>query len=321
MRAHYNDLLSEALNSLQTSTAVAVCFRLSAPFAIHKVGVQGIPFRIGDGEPYWLRVENDDDWVRVDPGDVVLMPHGSAHTIASAKDLHPTPVGELLAQIGIDEWTGPKSTPPTGAEIQWGGAGGRSTIIAGILSPRDFHVTPVLRLLPRLIHIRAAHSTMTPRLAATLSAVIDEFNEGAPGWTYTVCRLTEVIFCQALRAHLQGNASGARGWLQAMSDPRISESLALMHHETAKDWTLDSLARAVGMSRSRFASRFEELLGETPMRYFTQIRLSEAADRLARGDAVLQAAEAAGYASEKAFARAFKQWAGMPPAQYRRTAG
>ena len=319
MRKRHTDMLSEALNSLQTSTAVAVCFRLTAPFAIRKVGVQGIPFRIGDGEPYWLRVESD-DWVRVDPGDIVLMPHGSAHTIASQPDLEPIPVGQLLAQSGFDEWTGPTSTQPVGAEIRWGGDGKLSTIVAGILSPRDFEITPVLRFLPRLIHIRATNSAMTPRLAATLSAVLDEFYESAQGWTYTVCRLAEIVFCQSLRAYLQSGAGNSRGWLLAMSDPQIGEALALVHRDPARDWTVDGLARAIGMSRSRFASRFEELLGETPMRYLTQIRMSEAAERLVRGEGVVRVAEAAGYASEKAFARAFKQWSGVPPSQYRRTA-
>lgn len=312
------DLLSAALNSLQTQTAVAVGFHLSAPFAIHKVGVQGIPFRIASGEPYWLRVD-EDDWLRVNPGDIVLMPHGSAHTIASQQDLAPTPIGQVLALSDIDEWIGPESMPPVGAEITWGGGGTQTTIVAGILSPRDFGVTPVLRLLPRVIHIQAAHSAMTPRLASTLSAVLAEFAESAPGWTYTVSRLAEVVFCQSLRIHLQNNSQSTRGWLMAMSDPRISRVLALIHRDAAQGWSVEDLARTAGMSRSRFASRFEALLGETPMRYLTQVRLTEAADRLARGGGVARAAEAAGYASEKAFSRAFKQWSGVPPAQYRKS--
>lgn len=319
MYEHHADVLSEALNSLQTSTAVAVCFRLTAPFSISKSSVQGIPFRIADGEPYWLRVEPD-DWVRVDPGDIVLMPHGSAHVIASHPDLEPVPIGLLLARNGLDEWTGPKNARPIGAEIRWGGDGKPSTIVAGILSPRDFEVSPVLRSLPRLLHIRAANSAMAPGLRAILSAVLDEFNEGGPGWTYTVCRLAEIIFCQALRSYLRSEATNARGWLLAMSDSRISEALMLIHRDPAHDWTVDGLARAIGMSRSRFALRFEELLGETPVRYLTQVRMSLAAERLVRGDGVARAAEAVGYASEKAFARAFKQWAGVPPIQYRRSA-
>ena len=104
-----------------------------------------------------------------------------------------------------------------------------------------------------------------------------------------------------------------------MADPQIGRALLLMQEAIAKPWSVDSLAREVGMSRTRFAARFLSLVGATPMDFLTRVRLAHAAERLVRGDRVGAVAEAAGYGSEKAFSRAFRRWAGMPPGSFRTT--
>lgn len=311
------DPLSELLDTLSASTAVAVCFRFSEPFAISKGRVLGVPFRIGEGRPYWLRIEGE-SWVRIEPGDLVLLPHGDPHVIASDRHSSATPMSSVLASLGVPEWVSSQDELPCIVEVRWGGQGAATTVVAGILSFHDFAHNPVLESLPRLIHVRAAESTMVPRLASTLLALLDEFTETAPGWSYTVCRMAEVILAQALRAHFELGATKPPGWFRAVSDPEISRSIILLHREFAIPWTVASLAKTVGMSRTRFASRFTLLLGNTPMGYLAHVRFAHAANRLARGDDVIKTAVAVGYGSEKAFSRAFRRWAGVPPGRYGR---
>ena len=151
-----------------------------------------------------------------------------------------------------------------------------------------------------------------------MQALHDEAKEAEPGWNIAVCRLAEAIFVQALRAHVALQREVRPGWFEALGDPKIGRSIQLLHRELAGDWTVEKLATAVGMSRSRFAARFSQLLGKSPMAYLLQARLSLAAEQLGRGGSVATVAASCGYASEKAFSRAFASWSGKPPAAYRR---
>lgn len=311
------DALSDALESLQTHTAVAVCFRLSLPYCIRKGDIGGVSFRIAEDVPFWLKLDGE-DWVCVEPGDLVLLPHGTAHTMASSKGIPETSISELLREAGIPEWPAPDGKPPQSVEIRLGGKGPFATVVAGNLSFRDSDGNQILRSLPKLIHVRHSQKDMVPYVAGALAALFDEFNDPLPGWTYNVRRLVEVVFCQGLRAYLSIEQNHGAGWLRAMSDSRIGDALRLLHRDISSGWTVETLARAVGMSRARFASRFEELMNMSPMRYLTEARLAAAANKLASGYDVVHAANTVGYLSEKAFTRAFKRWAGMPPGEYRK---
>jgi AraC-like DNA-binding protein len=310
------DPLSELLDTFKVSMAVAMRFRFCAPYALSKAAVEGIPFRLGGRDRYWLKVGNI-EWVHVAPGDLVLLPHGDAHVLASDPDVLPVDMAEVLAAEGQSEWTSRADAPPTGGEVRWGGTGEEISITAGILVSPTLGRNPLLAGLPSLIHVRADQVGLLPSLAAAYQVLLDEFMNAAPAAGFTVCRMAEIVLAQALRAHLESTAAIGPGWFRAMADPQIGRALLLMQQAITKPWTVDSLAREVGMSRTRFAARFLALIGTTPMDFLTRVRLTHAAERLVRGDRVGAVAEAAGYGSEKAFSRAFRRWAGIPPGRFR----
>src|SRR2546425_771043 len=95
----------------------------------------------------------------------------------------------------------------------------------------------------------------------------------------------------------------------------------MLHQDPQEAWTVNSLAHRVALSRSAFAAKFKELLGEPPLGYLTRLRISAAAIRLRSSDAKLRAVAAAvGYTSVAAFVKAFRRVMGMTPGHYRRTA-
>ena len=133
-----------------------------------------------------------------------------------------------------------------------------------------------------------------------------------------VSRLVDVLFVQALRTFIM-NGSCKESGLRALGDPRIGKALQLVHERPAEPWTVEGLARAIGLSRSAFAARFSELVGEPPLEYVSRWRMTKAAELLRESDlSVLEVAERAGYGSEAAFGRAFKRHEGTAPARYRR---
>ena len=87
-----------------------------------------------------------------------------------------------------------------------------------------------------------------------------------------------------------------------------------MHRDPTRRWTLGTLVAEAAMSRSAFAARFSELVGESAMHYVTRWRMHAALTWLkGEGLTVAEAAERLGYQSEAAFSRAFKRFMGTSP--------
>jgi AraC-like DNA-binding protein len=128
------------------------------------------------------------------------------------------------------------------------------------------------------------------------------------------------MFLQAIRQYIDGLPKESKGWLSGLRDRHVGMALRLMHGRPAERWTIDTLAREVGLSRSAFAERFTELMGVPPMQYLGNWRLQLAAQLLERnGTSIAQAAAEVGYESEAAFNRAFKKQVGIPPGSWRRS--
>jgi AraC-like DNA-binding protein len=127
------------------------------------------------------------------------------------------------------------------------------------------------------------------------------------------------MLIHALRLHLAEGPQGGVGWLFALADRQMGAAISAMHEAPARRWTLQELAEHVGMSRSTFAQRFKETVGESPMEYLTRWRMMLAADRVENSkESVGTIALSLGYESESAFSTAFKRVMGCSPRQYSR---
>jgi transcriptional regulator GlxA family with amidase domain len=135
-----------------------------------------------------------------------------------------------------------------------------------------------------------------------------------------LAKLSELLFVEAVRRHLDTLPADQTGWLAGLRDPFVARSLALIHTRVNEPWTVGDLAREVGLSRSALADRFTRLIGEPPMHYLSRWRLQVAAQRLSTShDPVSRVAIEVGYESEAAFSRAFKGRFGAPPATWRKS--
>jgi AraC-like DNA-binding protein len=178
---------------------------------------------------------------------------------------------------------------------------------------------PLLATLPRLLHVRRGPRSTGDPLDQLIDFTVAESRERRAGGECVRLRLSELMFVEVVRRHLATLPAEETGWLAGLRDPMVGRALALLHSRPAQPWTLESLARDVGLSRSVLAERFAHLVGHPPMGYLTRWRMQVAARLLADGLAKVSAvAREIGYDSEAAFSRAFKRAAGMPPGVWRR---
>jgi AraC-like DNA-binding protein len=197
-----------------------------------------------------------------------------------------------------------------------GGGGAATTIVCGSFSFDRASLKPITQLLPSFILIKADQAR-TLALHNTLQALASEMAEQAPGSGVVATRLAEVLFIQILRAHIASEPERNKGWLRAVFDPQLGTALSAIHDGVNTPWTVEFLAEAAGMSRSAFAARFKELLGQTPLEYVTGWRMQKAMQLLQQRDKkLIDVARLVGYESDASFSKAFKRVVGANTGEY-----
>jgi AraC-like DNA-binding protein len=151
-----------------------------------------------------------------------------------------------------------------------------------------------------------------------MNIAADESGRARAGGENVLARLSELMFVEIVRRYLETLPSSQTGWLAGLRDPVVGQALAALHGEASEPWTVERLARVVGVSRSVLAERFTEMAGQPPMQYLALWRMQLASRRLAEGGPVAAVARAVGYESEAAFSRAFKKLVGQAPGTWRR---
>ena len=256
--------------------------------------------------------------MRLEAGDVFVVPHGDPYMMASAPglkaDVPPDAVLEFFRQMATG--AGP-------LEVQEGGGGPpRAQIVCGFLGCDVRPFNPVLEALPRALHLpRQAGAGRGDRLSQLIDLTLAESRQRQSGTRCVLLHLSELLFVEVVRRYLGSLATGQPGWLSGLHDPIAGHALALLHDRPGDPWSLERLARRIGVSRSVLAERFTALIGQPPMRYLTRWRIQLACRMLSDDRAkVSTVAFDVGYRSEAAFSRAFKAHAGTSPAGWRRRA-
>lgn len=244
-------------------------------------------------------------------GDVVMYPHGDAHVLASDAAVVPTPVGGLL----------PPLKPEQLAVVRYGGGGALTRLVCGFAHCDEAVFNPLAACLPRVLCGRGNGGAGATALHGLLQLALSEAATPRAGTTTLLTRLTELMFVEVLRTHIEALPAEQTGWFAGLRDPLVGRALQHLHAEPARDWSVDELGRTVGLSRSALVDRFNALVGQPPMTYLTHWRIQLATQLLRDSHAsVATIAEQVGYASEAAFNRAFRRVVGKPPAAWRRAA-
>lgn len=320
MEVHQADVLSEVLKVVKLDGAVFFNGEFSSPWCIRQPNgcamasylsthaKHVITFHLVTEGRGYARIEQNGGMVRLEAGDIIMVPHGDAHLMGNGPPVTPIDSADQLQQVLAD-----------GRMIsQFGGGGERTKLICGYMTC-DQHLSHVfLAGLPPIVKIHIRDNPSGQWLENTLRYSVEHVSAPGPGGSAIVAKLSEVLFMETLRRHVAQLPATQTGWLAGVRDPDVGKALALVHRQPAHPWTIASLANEVGLSRSVLAERFRHYLSDTPMGYLTRWRLQLAAQVLSTtSKSVAEVASEVGYESEPSFNRAFKRKFGVPPARFR----
>ncbi|HSB72173.1 MAG TPA: AraC family transcriptional regulator [Candidatus Methylomirabilis sp.] len=328
------DVLSDVLRVIRLSGAIFFSAEFTAPFALAsppslELAARLLPtaeclalFHVLAQGDCWIALEGEAP-LHMEQGDAIIFPHSHPHVMTSRVGTAPTPLDGMLPDVGADGIL----------RMSHGGGGPATRFVCGFLQC-DQRFNPLMGALPHVLWVRRRQDITTlettghgPGRAAvvlppdagawlmtTLGYLLAEVAAGQPGCRAVLARLAELLFVDVLRRYAHHLPMGQTGWLAGLSDPQVGRALRLLHQDPAHAWTVESVARAAGVSRSSLALRFSELIGESPMHYLTAWRMHVARQMLREHRFTIpEVAARVGYQSEAAFNRAFKRAAGAPP--------
>jgi AraC-like DNA-binding protein len=315
------DVLSEVLRVVKLEGALFFNGEFSAPWCVGSSGGAAMaPYLSPDaghvilfhflteGRAYARLPQGQRENLKA--GDIVIFPHGDAHFLGNG--LPEKPVDSLKAFS--------KNLSQGMKTASFGGGGEITRFVCGYMSCEPRLSEVFLAGLPKMIKVQVTDEPSGRWLENSIRYSVDGVNGSNAGSGLVLAKLSEVLFVETLRRYINALPSEQVGWLAGARDPVIGQALALLHKHPADPWTIETLARRVGLSRSRTTERFRHFLGQSPIAYLAQWRLELGAESLrSTDDSIVEIALAVGYGSEAAFNRAFKREFDCPPAQFRRS--
>jgi AraC-like DNA-binding protein len=269
----------------------------------------------------WIGIVGEQP-IEMQRGDVALVTQGDAHVLSSAPGMRADPAIDSYFELGrvqrpfrVHHDGGVK--PHIDFEGQLPPQAGDAAFVCGYIGCDLRPFNPLIATLPKLLHLPAGGGSAWSEQFATFAAA--ESAAKRPGSEAVLERLSEMMFVDAIRRHVDQLPEQTTGWLAGLRDRFVGRALALMHERPSAPWTIEDLSSQVGLSRSALHERFVSLIGQPPVQYLTNWRMQLASRKLLEGRSSIAAvAVDVGYDSEAAFARAFKRLVGMPPAAWRR---
>jgi AraC-like DNA-binding protein len=306
-----SDPVGEALHFLRVSGTFYCRSEFRDPWALEIPPMQDcLMLHVVTAGRCFLEIEGQQRQV-LQPGNLALVPRGEGHLLTSASGAQPTKL--------FDTSISREQVSQRYEILRLGGDGETATVICGLFKFDDAAAQQLIMLLPKIITVDAWATPQSDWLQSTLRMIAAEAKEMGPGGETVITRLADILVIHAIRFWITHNPSAQTGWLGALQDPQIGRIISKIHRSPGHAWTLNTLASEASMSRSAFAARFTELVGEPAMHYITRWRMNTALTRLAENNlTVAEVAISMGYESEAAFNRAFKRHTGMSPGAAKR---
>jgi AraC-like DNA-binding protein len=298
------DPLSDFLPAMRVQSAVYTRVEATVPWGVEFDAYHHTKFGVILEGECLISVEGSTQSIALSAGSCYLLPRGNPFLL---RDLHDTPLVNFEDLLHLLD----------GRLLRFGGGGELMTMMGGRFIFADGRTPPLLSILPTLLHFKVSDAELQA-MQATLQLLAAESQAPGLGSRRMIDRIAEIFFLQTLRAYINADSNHNVAWLGAVSDGQIANALRLLHEHSDQPWSVESLAKQVGMSRSVFAQRFKTVVGEAPMEYLTRCRIHKASRLLQESNmSIAQIANMIGYESDASFNKAFKRRLGVSPGIYR----
>ena len=273
-------VIDQVLARLHLRSTVFARMTLAGEWGFAKDALDGAPFHLVLSGRACVRLPDDGGTLALGAGDIVILPCGPAHDLLAHPHADTVPWRSIMEQHGWQPWHA--DTRFKAVDLRYGTGEPVTRIISGIFSFDDDRPGPLLSALPTAMVMRGSDGTAGSDTVSTIATLLDgEIGSGRPGAENVATRLADILFVQAIRHQIAAVSALPRGWLRGIADPELASAIALIHREPQQPWSVATLAQAVGMSRSRFAARFRDTVGQAPLDYLTDWRMYRAAGQLA----------------------------------------
>ena len=297
------DAVSSLLNAVKVHSSVFCLSDLGAPWGFEVAASKIAKFHLVLEGKCWLQPQGSGA-ILLSDGDLVILAHGTGHSMRDEPSSPVVSLETLASDHPLDAH----------ARLDNGGAGTRTRLLCGGFGVSDTSDTSWLSRVPDVMVLDSAAVGSWSESVVSLARL--EADRVAPGSQAIFMKLADVLLSQALRTQL--NRPDRSQWRTVDHDTRVEQAVRLLAQHPDRPWTLELLAREVGMSRTQLALRFRASIGDSPMRHLARIRLNLAARSLVTSDKSVEAiARRTGYASSASLSKAFRREFGIPPGSYR----
>lgn len=303
-----SDPLGEALHSVRMTGTFYCRSELTAPWGIDMPPMENcLMFHVVTSGGCWVEVEKGKKRY-LSAGDFILVPHGKGHVLKSDDETVVKNIFDIHREL----------VSPRYELLHYGGGGEETHLICGAVCMEDETARRVVKMLPETIVVQAT-APENEWMLGTIRMMAAEARAMRPGGDTIITRVSDILVVQAIRHWIENDPSAKTGWLGALQDEQVGKAIAYVHRYPTHPWTVQNLAETVGISRSAFAAKFMDLVGEPPMQYVRHWRFQVASTWLRETNlSIGEMAEKLNYQSEAAFNRAFKAFVGKTPGAVRR---
>ena len=293
------DILSDILQSFRLNAEVFFHSSYCGNWAVDTSGSRQATFHVVARGSCWLHMPNSEQSEPLRAGDLVVFPRDAEHLISSSEHR-------------------PGPEVPRNQPVEADATGPSTSMICGYFKFDECRWNPLLDAMPEYLVIRSEMTPNTGQMDSLINFISYEADAGLLGADVVINRLSDVLFIHVVRTYIAQHKPDT-GFIAALADSKLAKSLDAFHQQPEQSWSVESLAKAAGMSRSGFAEHFHHVTGQTPMQYVTQWRMQKAYDLLTNTEQSTQKiAEQCGYQSEASFSKAFKKFFAKGPGAARK---
>jgi AraC-like DNA-binding protein len=298
------DELSEALGAIAVSSFVFCRSDFSAPWGFHVSDAPVAKFHLILSGEAVLGLDDGSRPYTLASGDLVILPHGTGHRLFDRPGSVAPELEEILRDRPVD----------AAGRMAYGGGGDSTVVVCGGFGSEAVP-SQLLEVLPRVLQYGSGGQPT--RWLEPFAALLADERAAEPGDAVVLAKVADVFLTEFLRQYLASQQLAPVTPLAAL-DPPIAAALSALRDNPAYPWTLGSLARHVGMSRTAFTAAFTRAVGEAPMTHLSRLRLNNGAGYLAATSRTIRdIAREVGYDNESSFSKAFKRTFGQSPGAFR----